>query len=689
MSEEESVHFMNYRELYREANEQAAERFLLMEERIGQIASKAAVPEPFADYFERTAAFLQMLAQLAEEERNGALTEKSLAECGQCNQALYADVMPEAYGKSYGNPDYAAETLGETFAPALSLLYAHIRKKIREVYRGNLLNFTAAMELFVEIYNCFERMADGEPQEELEREIHSAVYWYFHDYSEMFYREMLRRQIDPAEDFETDIVRNADLQDLRYLYRYGAYIGEDERGVAAFLNGVTEQEIQKMADTYTEGYRIGFEVTGKDLSKKKTVQIRYPIGFERVVRAAVRNFEKMNLQVTMAAEGIPVNRQFEYDHREDRAYYVDKAYVERCLEVRKNYFEEVRGIAAGMAGPAVIEVFGEKPFSPEQRQKALQYNEKQRQLCVYEVNMAGQIQNRYIKGEERSFTLIAWPVPSIGPKFAEIFAKTVEINTLDYALYRDVQQKIIDALDEAERVHVTGKGANRTDIYISIWKLLHPERETAFENCVADVNIPVGEVFTSPVLAGTEGKLFVSRAYLRGFCYENLEIDFIDGMVCGYDCTNFEDEAANRKYIQDNLLMRHETLPMGEFAIGTNTLAYRMARDFAIADKLPILIAEKTGPHFAVGDTCYKHEEDNISYNPDGKAIVARENAVSALRREDVGKAYYNCHTDITIPYDELDRITVIRKDGSTTDIIADGKFVLAGTQVLNGPLEP
>ena len=31
----------------------------------------------------------------------------------------------------------------------------------------------------------------------------------------------------------------------------------------------------------------------------------------------------------------------------------------------------------------------------------------------------------------------------------------------------------------------------------------------------------------------------------------------------------------------------------------------------------------------------------------------------------------FNCHTDITIPYDELDKITVIRKDGTTEDIIS------------------
>ncbi len=47
--------------------------------------------------------------------------------------------------------------------------------------------------------------------------------------------------------------------------------------------------------------------------------------------------------------------------------------------------------------------------------------------------------------------------------------------------------------------------------------------------------------------------------------------------------------------------MNHETLPMGEFAIGTNTTAYRMARDFDIADKLPILIAEKTGASLCSG----------------------------------------------------------------------------------------
>ena len=299
-----------------------------------------------------------------------------------------------------------------------------------------------------------------------------------------------------------------------------------------------------------------------------------------------------------------------------------------------------------------------------------------------------QLLNQYIHGEERSFTIIAYPVPEIGGQYEDIFAETVRINTLDYVLYRDMQQKIIDVLDTAERVHITGANGNKTDLYVQIHKLANPDKETAFENCVADVNIPVGEVFTSPVLAGTNGKLFVSQVYLNGLNYENLEIDFADGMIQNYTCTNFENEEENRAYIADNVLMHHATLPMGEFAIGTNTTAYRMARTYDIADKLPILIAEKTGPHFAVGDTCYTYDEDNMTYNPDGKAIVARDNERSILRKEDISKAYFNCHTDITIPYDELGAITVLRADGTKEDIIRDGRFVVPGTELLNQPLD-
>lgn len=127
---------------------------------------------------------------------------------------------------------------------------------------------------------------------------------------------------------------------------------------------------------------------------------------------------------------------------------------------------------------------------------------------------------------------------------------------------------------------------------------------------------------------------------------------------------------------------------MGEFAIGTNTTAYEVALRYGILDKFPILIAEKMGPHFAVGDTCYSWMEDCPVFNPDGREMVARENEISAKRKENPQEAYFGCHTDITIPYSELDTIEAIHPDGTSVKIIAGGRFALPGTEKLNEPLE-
>ena len=112
-----------------------------------------------------------------------------------------------------------------------------------------------------------------------------------------------------------------------------------------------------------------------------------------------------------------------------------------------------------------------------------------------------------------------------------------------------------------------------------------------------------------------------------------------------------------------------------------------MAVTYDIQDRLDILIAEKTGPHFAVGDTCYSYDEDLITRNPDGKRIVARDNEITIKRKENPSEAYFHCHTDITIPYDELAFITAIGKDGTKTDLIRDGLFVPEGLEELNVPL--
>lgn len=673
---------MKYREYIGEIKEELGERLELVMLRLSSMTTEEELVEPYGRYFRTIAGYASELYQVWKMAWDGALSSGSIEELEAINQKLNASFLPEQYEHCYANPTYAVQMLGEAYGQSLAMVFAKLKQDTREVFAGNCRYLCYYAELIVELYNYFEDMDELSP-----KMIQECIYSFMHDYSEIFAEDSVERLLNPDYDFDTRILMKADLTNQAYLYQYGLFVGENERKSSSFLNTFSEDEVQAMADTYTEGYRIGFEVCNKDITKKSVVEIRYPIGFERMIRVAVCNFERMNLKAVVKPYSTSVNKQFDYDHKEDAALWLDKAYVEYRLECLRNAFEKNKEIAPLYGGPAVVEVFGEEPFAPIAKEENVRFNEKQQQLFVHFRSENSRMTNAYIRGEERSFTIIAYPIAAIGEQYEAIFAETVKINTLDYALYRDMQQKIIDVLDTADRVHIVGANGNRTDLYVKIYDLKNPNKETAFENCVADVNIPVGEVFTSPVLEGTQGKLHVSQVYLNELNYKNLELDFKDGMIVDYTCTNFESEEENKKYIKDNVLFHHDTLPMGEFAIGTNTTAYRVAREYDIAAKMPILIAEKTGPHFAVGDTCYTYDEDNMTYNPDGKAIVARDNSISAQRKTDLSKAYFNCHTDITIPYDELGAITVIRKDGTTEDIIRNGKFVVPGTEILNEQL--
>ncbi len=679
------------------------ERLELAVGRLEEVKEDQALKTPYADFFQKGAGFLLVVLRLRQELETapgaGALAvKKTLKELEEQNLRLYGDLLPEKYETSYGNPDYAVRMLGEDFGPYFSALYAEVRGVIVYVFEDRLPDLVVTLELFLE---CLCAFAD--PELPTAQDLKSILASWHSDYCADFMKYRTRELVDPSLDFAKRLILESDLQDLRYLYAFGEYVSDNARQTAAFLAVLPQEEIDRMARTWTEGFRQGFIVMGKDLSKKKTVNIQYSLGFERIIRSAILQFEDMGLASILfrtAAHrvncrpgkrgwfGEDPNPQYAFDHRNDDAVFLDSRLVTRKLSALHEAFEAHKTLANTHAGPAVLEVFGEKPFVPVVKETALSLTREQRELRVKYDTQSAQLTNRYIIGEERCFTIIAWPLPEIGENYPEIFRETFRINTLDNELYRQIQQKLIDVLDTGCRVRIKGMAGNETDLTVALPRLSDPSRETNFENCVADVNIPVGEVFTTPELAGTEGLLHVSLAYLEGLRYEDLRLWVKDGITCGYSCGNYPDAAQGKKYIEENILFHHDFLPMGEFAIGTNTTAYAMAERFGIADRMPILIAEKMGPHFAFGDTCYSWEEDNVTYNPDGKAIVARDNAYSILRKTDPSRAYFNCHTDVTLPYHELGSIDVERPDGSRVRILENGRFVLDGCEELNRALE-
>ncbi len=689
---------MKYSNLFKEDNEAIQERYMLSMERIDAILQEETVREPFRQYFYRTATFIKLVenvARMVMEERIGQL---SLPELKGLNQALYEDIIGDQYQFSYTNPAYACDKLGDKFGRLLSFLATELRSIIVYAYECRCYELTIYLELFIEIYNYFE-----EEDEYTYKDVKRAIYDFMSDYCDVLVTHRIREQVDTELTFAKDIILEAKLEDIRYLYSYGEYITENEIKTAEFLNTLPEEQLQAMADTYTQGYRMGFIIGHKELSRKRYVNIRYQIGYERMLRHAIRNFEKMGLEpiiyraahnavnklqhIKIGYHATSPNKQYDYDHRFDIGLFFDKAFKERKLECVKQALEQYKEKAALNAGPAVVQVFGEELFAPEDKKETVKLDKRQQKLYVEYNNQDKLIKNNYLKQDESSYTIISYPVPEIGEDFAAIFAETVKVNTLNSKHYSEIQQCIIDALDLGEYVHLLGAGENHTDILVKLYPLRDSSKETIFENCVADVNIPAGEVYTTPVLSGTNGVLHVPKIYLRDLEFRGLTLKFIDGLITEYSCENFDEEEKNKSFIRENLLYNHDYLPLGEFAIGTNTTAYMMGKRFDIAHRLPVLIAEKTGPHFAIGDTCYQMSEEVPIYNPDGKEVVARDNEISLLRKTEPSKAYFNCHTDITLPFDEIKEIAVVRKDGSRIPIIQNASFVLKGTESLNEAL--
>ena len=685
---------MNYQELWKEDNEAIRERYELALERIKMIREEHTVSAELQDYFMQAA----NVVEAATEYLDFDYRQYSMEELEAGSQRLYGELQAEAYEKSYANPQYAEKQLGDN-GKVLSFLYTELLSLHRYARESRCSELTIHMELLIEIYNLYE------DQDAFDiREVQKAIYYFYYDYCDVLVPDRTQEMYDARLDRYVQLIEQADLSDLRYLYGYGEAISTNEIRTAQYMNQLSQEEIDRLAFVYTDGYREGFEIAGIDLSKKKYVNLHYAVGQERMIRAAIRQFRELGLEPLIFLPAVsrlnqrqnrrngvvatPVNRQYDYDHRYDEGIYLDSALMERKLEVLEQSYETYREFMEGYAGPAVVETFGEAPFEPIEKPESIALTKKQQDLTVEYTAQAGRLVNRYINRETYSFTIIAYPSPEIGNEFEEIFRETTKINTLDKKLYRTIQEVMINELNQAEFVRVQGIGKNRTDMKVMMHIMEHPERETNFENCLADVNIPVGEVFTSPRLTGTEGCLNVSEVYLNDLKFVDLELHFKDGKITDYTCGNFDQEEANIRFVKENLLQNRETLPIGEFAIGTNTTAYVMANRYQIVYKLPILIVEKMGPHFAVGDTCYSYSEENRLFNPDGKEIVAKDNECSILRKEEESKAYFHCHTDITIPYAEIGSIRSVHADGTEVEIMRNGRFVLPGTEELNRPLD-
>ncbi len=674
---------MHYIEAYQKRNEQyqtAYENQIVALKKVRDDSRRQS--GPYASYFKQTAELLIKVSILVDHLENPTRETMGLASLKFENEERYKELAPGNYGSSLANPQVCVDLYGKSAGQLLCYVYAKARNCFAYAYDRKTFRISSVYDLFI---NAYEALTNHDVAA-LRKVIRAFAKDDIAYNAEASAKEMFGAQNSRL----TDIVMQSDLSTENYLFDYGVYIGEYDLKMAKFIKDYPAEKIDTLAQTIVKAYIEGFRRDGKDVTLRHNVRIVAVAGQEKLTRRIIEVLKDNNLNgYVVEIESTSINKQYGYDHKFDLGLYIDEEMKNYSIDQRLSKAEDEKESLDDHSGILYIEKFGEEPFSPVSNGARVALKEDQQGFYQEILSSARLTVEKFIPETERSFCIVAFPTPEIGDEFEAIFEDTARINMLNSDDYEEVQKHIIDALDKGTKVHVKGSKGNDTDIIVALKVLDNPEKQTNFVNCVADVNIPVGEVFTSPVLKGTNGMLHLEKVYLDGFNYHNLRLTFKDGYVSEYTCSNFENEEENKKYIKENLLFPHDTLPLGEFAIGTNTLAYVIAEKYNITDKLPILIVEKMGPHFAVGDTCFSFAEDTAVYNAiDGKEIVARDNEHSIQRKEDLSKAYTNCHTDITLPYDGLEKISVLKDDQDEIVIIKDGRFVLEGTELLNEPFE-
>ncbi|RRD93834.1 hypothetical protein EII17_10790 [Clostridiales bacterium COT073_COT-073] len=474
------------------------------------------------------------------------------------------------------------------------------------------------------------------------------------------------------------ILKQAEPENLDWLADYQLPIAQAEIDMCKFWFAQPLARLRDMAGHIVAAFLHGFISQSRERGQRRRVRFYYQVGQEALAKEVVLAMQEKGLvPVITCPKSMFGRNQFAVDHQFDLYRQLSATEVTELITAYQETLaanaEELRD-TCGMIG---IDQFGQKPETIIPATHSLQLDSREMEL-FYQLQLEKmKAEAEYVKPSELSFCKITFPNLLLEEQFPELFEKFFALNLMDSTEYEWEQQKLIDAMDLCEKIEIKGIEGNQTDLTVQLFAIKDPVSQTKFLNCGGDLNIPFGEVFTTPKLKGTEGILHIPHICLKGVFYHNLFLQIKDGIILKADCDEGED------YIKKNLLQNREQVGFGEFAIGTNTYAATLTEQYQLDERLPILIYEKTGPHLAVGDSCFARAEDRPIYNMyDHKEMVCRENEAPYFNGP--SRQYYGFHTDITLPYHQILYLRGRTKTGELIPIIENGRFVLAGIDKLN-----
>ncbi|MBS1914217.1 MAG: aminopeptidase [Bacteroidetes bacterium] len=150
--------------------------------------------------------------------------------------------------------------------------------------------------------------------------------------------------------------------------------------------------------------------------------------------------------------------------------------------------------------------------------------------------------------------------------FADFYYKAC---LLDYAELNERMKPLHELLAAGKELKMVGEG---TDISFSI------EGQTWIP-CAGDVNIPDGEIFSSPLLESVNGVITYAPTVYEGKPFEYIKLEVKDGVVVGFD-------SSNNNGLEEILSTDDGARRFGEFSFGTNPYIDQPMYDILFDEKI-------------------------------------------------------------------------------------------------------
>lgn len=142
------------RQYYEPENEKVKERVPFLINEIRQIVDESAETGhsgkrgEFKLFFRHTGSFILNLLEYEDRMDSSYFEKTDLEGLKRDNALLYSAILPQNYDRSYGNPSYCVERMGNRFGQAFSFFYVKVRQSIRYAFEHKLFKIVELCEVF-------------------------------------------------------------------------------------------------------------------------------------------------------------------------------------------------------------------------------------------------------------------------------------------------------------------------------------------------------------------------------------------------------------------------------------------------------------------------------------------------------------------------------------------------------------